>query len=262
MKVRNLLILVILALISINTEARTRRRRPGKQVVNRTSKRSNRKAKISVAACARRCNKKSGCGKKKPPTNVCDDRPVDIVMVLDGSSSVGHKNFTIVKDFMSSIVESFSVKEGGVRVALHQYSSERKQKTEFTLSQYNSKEAVINAIQGISWITGDTYTAAALNTVRRKIIEPAHKEDPERARMILVITDGDPQDFKNVDDAVTALKPFDVKIFAIGVGDATVPELKRLAWTGPKSNARDYIYADDYAQAQQFKHMIVKQICE
>jgi uncharacterized protein YegL len=215
-----LLLFVIIAAFS-TAEARARRRRRNK-------------GKLSYAACARRCNRKSGGCKKPPPKEACEEKAVDLIMVLDGSSSVGPKNFTIVKKFMSNIVNKFSVKPDGVRVALHQYSSGHKQQLEFNLGRHSTKAAVLDAIDNIEWLTGDTYTAKALEQVRTKIIEPAHKADPTRARMVLVITDGDPQDFKKVPASVNALKPLGVKIFAIGVGDATTPELKKIAWTGEK----------------------------
>ena len=80
--------------------------------------------------------------------------------------------------------------------------------------------------------------------------------------MIIVITDGDPQDYKKVPAAVDELKAYKVKIFAVGVGDATTPELKKLAWTGEKSNTKDVFYADNYDQAKKFENLIVKVICQ
>lgn len=100
-----------------------------------------------------------------------------------------------------------------------------------------------------------------MTEVRTQIIEPASRNSPNRERMVLVITDGDPQDFKRVPAAVDALKPFDVKIYAIGVGDATVSELKKIGWTGEKSDKKDVWYAEDYRGAQKFLNMLVESIC-
>lgn len=244
-----------LAVLAVESEAaRRKRKRP------QSFSGVNAKAKISMAACARRCNKKGGC-KKKAPKKACADRAVDLVFILDGSSSVGPKNFTVVKDFMSNIVKKFSISDSGVHVALHQYSSRYRQTTHFNLGDHGTKDETVAAIQDIKWLTGDTHTAEALNQVRTRIIEPAYKKDASRQRMIIVITDGDPQDYKKVPAAVDELKAFDVKIFAVGVGDATTPELKKLAWTGEKSNTKDVFYADNYNDAQKFENLIVKVIC-
>lgn len=259
MKAFQLALLLIIACLAVNSEAARMRRRKHQKQASRS------KAKISMAACARRCNKKQGgCRKKKTKKKprACEEKAVDLIFVLDGSSSVGPKNFTVVKQFMSSIVEKFSVSSNGVRVALHQYSSGHKQQLEFNLDDHATKKDVLGAIEEIEWLTGDTHTAKALTTIKDSIIQPSFNEFPDRSRMIIVITDGDPQDFDEVPDAVDSLKEFDSKIFAIGVGDATTSELKKLAWTGEKSNTKDVFYADNYAEASKFLNMIVKVICQ
>ena len=62
--------------------------------------------------------------------------------------------------------------------------------------------------------------------------------------------------------AVEQLKGKEVKIFAIGVGKATVTELKKLAYTGEKSNTKDVFYADNYKDAKRFTDTLVSLICK
>ena len=62
--------------------------------------------------------------------------------------------------------------------------------------------------------------------------------------------------------AVNSLTQKGVKIFAIGVGKATVSELKKLAFTGEKSNTKDVFYADNYADAKRFTSTLVSLICK
>ena len=62
--------------------------------------------------------------------------------------------------------------------------------------------------------------------------------------------------------AVNQLTSKGVKIFAIGVGKATVTELKKLAFTGEKSNTKDVFYADNYADAKRFTDTLVSLICK
>lgn len=209
----------------------------------------------SLRKCCSKCSKKP-----QAPKLECKEKAVDLIFVLDGSSSVGPKNFTVAKSFINSIVDKFQVSPQGVKVALLQYSTGTR--LEFNLDDHKSKKSVTNAVKRVQWILGDTHTALALKTTNNDIVKPARRASKTRSRFVIVITDGDPQDFKRVPKAVLNLVKSKVKIFAVGVGDATVPELKKLAYTGPKSNTKDVFYADNYQSAKRFVKQLVKLICE
>jgi uncharacterized protein YegL len=203
----------------------------------------------------RRC-----CGKCKPKKEpACAEKAVDVIFVLDGSSSVGPKNFTVAQNFINGIVDKFNVSPEGVKIALLQYSTSPR--IEFNLNDHKTKKQVQQAVKDVQWILGDTHTALALRETHNSIVMPALAQS-ERSRFVIVITDGDPQDFKKVPAAVSKLTSKDVKIFAIGVGDATVSELKKLAFTGEKSNTKDVFYADDYQSAKKFTDTLVTLICK
>jgi uncharacterized protein YegL len=219
--------------------------------------------KAKKIASLKKCSRCSKCKKKPPPKLECKEKAVDLIFILDGSSSVGPKNFTVAKSFINSIVDKFKVSPKGVKVALLQYSTSPR--LEFNLNDHKTKQGVTKAVKNIEWILGDTHTALALKAANKQIVKPAalaKGRGKRRSRFVIVITDGDPQDFKKVPKAVKQLVKSKVKIFAVGVGDATVPELKKLAYTGPKSNAKDVFYADNYQSAKRFVQQLVKLICD
>lgn len=201
---------------------------------------------------------KQCCGPCKKQPQECKEKAVDIIFVLDGSSSVGPRNFTVAQNFINGIVDKFSVSQGGVKIGLLQYSTAPR--VEFRLDDHTSKKAVKQAVKNVEWILGDTHTAYALREVHSSMVLPSKKAG--RSMFVIVITDGDPQDFKQVPAAVETLGASGVKIFAVGVGDATVPELKKLAYTGDRSSDKDFYYADDYESAKQFTDTLVKLICK
>jgi len=206
------------------------------------------------------CPARSRCAcKKAKPEPACKEKAVDIVFVLDGSSSVGPRNFTVAQNFINGIVDKFSVSAGGVKIGLLQYSTSPR--IEFNLNDHSTKASVKQAVENVEWILGDTHTAYALRETYNSIIAPL-KSDKSRSRFVIVITDGDPQDFKQVPAAVKQLAKSGVKIFAVGVGDATVPELKKLGYSGEKSTDTDFYYADDYESAKAFTDVLVKLICK
>lgn len=217
--------------------------------------------KAAKIKALKKCSRCSKCQKKAPPKKVeCQEKAVDLIFVLDGSSSVGDKNFTVAKSFINGIVDKFRVSPSGVKVALMQYSTATH--LEFNLNDYSTKDGVTSAVNQAGWVLGDTHTALALRATNKQIVKPALKENSKRSRFVIVITDGDPQDFKQVPAAVKKLIKSGVKIFAVGVGDATVPELKKLAYTGPKSNSKDVFYADNYQSAKRFVKQLVNLICD
>merc|ERR1711981_208749 len=216
--------------------------------------------------------KKRGGGKKKKPCPArcackapksepaCKEKAVDLVFVLDGSSSVGPKNFTVVQNFINGIVDKFSVSPGGVKIGLLQYSTSPR--IEFNLNDHKTKKSVKAAVKNIDWILGDTHTALAFRETHNSMVAPAYRKESKRSRFVIVITDGDPQDFKQVPAAVDQLTGKGVKIFAIGVGKATRSELKKLAFTGEHSNTKEVFYADNYADAKRFTNTLVSLICK
>ena len=62
---------------------------------------------------------------------VCLFQSVDLLLVVDGSGSIGSGNFTLVKKFMATLVSDIPVK--GRRVAVVQFSTPR---TEFDFNTH------------------------------------------------------------------------------------------------------------------------------
>ena len=73
---------------------------------------------------------------------------------------------------------------------------------------------------------------------------------------MILITDGDPQDAPQIPQVVSDLKSLGVKIYAVGVGDATLSELERIA-----SSKSDVFYADRYDGAKKFITTLAKSVC-
>merc|ERR1712226_1509297 len=243
---------------------RPRRRHSTRKSSNTIMKLFTALAVLAVAASlgdAKKKKQRKCCGKCKPKKapEACAEKAVDVIFVLDGSSSVGPKNFTVAQNFINGIADKFNVSPDGVKIGLLQYSTAPR--IEFNLNDHKTKESVKQAVKNIDWILGDTHTALALRETHNSMIAPALRAG-DRTRFIIVITDGDPQDFKQVPAAVKQLTSKGVQIFAVGVGDATRSELNKLAFTGTHSNTKDVFYADDYASAKRFTDTLVSLICK
>lgn len=92
---------------------------------------------------------------------------MDLAFILDSSGSVGSYNFNQVKNFVKNVVDFFNIGSSGTHVAVVTYSTYSK--LEFNLKAYYTKSSIKNAVGNIRYRGGWTYTADALDFVRRNI---------------------------------------------------------------------------------------------
>ena len=92
---------------------------------------------------------------------------MDLAFILDSSGSVGSYNFNQVKNFVKNVVDFFNIGSSGTHVAVVTYSTYTK--LEFNLKAYYTKSGIKNAVGNIRYRGGWTYTADALDFVRKNI---------------------------------------------------------------------------------------------
>lgn len=95
---------------------------------------------------------------------------MDLVFVLDSSTSVGASNFALLKEFVKDMIDFTDIDSGAVRVGLVIYSTDVL--VEFYLDEYITKADVKNAIDRLSYITGTTNTAEALMRMYGHVYSP------------------------------------------------------------------------------------------
>ncbi|XP_053322194.1 collagen alpha-1(XIV) chain [Spea bombifrons] len=149
----------------------------------------------------------------------------DIVILVDGSWSIGRLNFRLVRLFLENLVAAFDVATDKTRIGLAQYSGDPR--IEWNLNTYNTKEAVIDAVRNLPYKGGNTLTGLALTY----ILENSFKEESGARsglpKVGILITDGKSQD--DVIPPAKSLKDAGIELFAIGVKNADLNELKEIA---------------------------------
>nr|CAB3232764.1 collagen alpha-6(VI) chain-like [Phallusia mammillata] len=186
----------------------------------------------------------------------CANTATDLMFLVDGSTSVGHQNWATVKSFMKNMTEKFRIGADVVRVGVLQYSTWPR--TDITMGEHNDKEALDEAIDGLKWRLGDTYTARALRYVSRSYAEAEVRPNLIATKLLIVITDGRPQDQERVADAVRTLHSQGWRIFAIGIGQVAISELGVLA----SDPDYDHVFhADDYNSTSKFQGRLTRLIC-
>uniref|UniRef100_A0A672M4Y4 Collagen alpha-1(XX) chain-like n=1 Tax=Sinocyclocheilus grahami TaxID=75366 RepID=A0A672M4Y4_SINGR len=149
----------------------------------------------------------------------------DLVLLVDGSWSIGRTNFRKVRDFLEGLAVPFHIGPQGVQIALSQYSGDPR--TEWHLNNFTSREPLLEAIRNFRYKGGNTFTGQALIHALENNLKKEVGARPNTPQFLLLLTDG-----KSQDDAIAAanrLKNAGIEIIAIGVKNADEAELRQVA---------------------------------
>ncbi|KAG7469864.1 hypothetical protein MATL_G00133270 [Megalops atlanticus] len=190
------------------------------------------------------------CQDTKP---VCDKQKADLVILMDGSGSIGNTEFETMKKFMSELAASFRISQEYVRIGMAQFSSN--QQTEFLLNQYDSISSVKDSIMAVKQIGGGTYIGKALEFVQR-FFQPStgSRINQGVSQNLLVLTDGDSQD--DVEDAADILRTMNINVFVIGVGQIHAFELLQIAGSQDR-----FFTVQNFAALENIKKKVVDTVC-
>ncbi|XP_043946388.1 collagen alpha-1(XIV) chain-like isoform X2 [Protopterus annectens] len=151
--------------------------------------------------------------------------PADVVLLVDGSWSIGRSNFKLIREFLVNFITPFHVAADKVRIALSQYSGDPR--TEWNFTQYPTKEETVAAARNLRYKGGNTFTGLALTHIQEEILLNEAGAKPETPKFVILLTDGKSQDDANVSSQ--SLKDSEVEIFAVGVKNADEAELRQIA---------------------------------
>ncbi|XP_012693541.2 collagen alpha-1(XII) chain isoform X2 [Clupea harengus] len=182
------------------------------------------------------------------------DVQADLVLLVDGSYSIGLANFAKVRGFLEVLVNSFDIGPNKVQISLVQYS--RDPHTEFYLNKHHDIASMVKAVKTFPYRGGSTNTGKAMAYVREKIFLTNRGARANVPRVMVLITDGKSSDsFKA---SATNLRNSDVEIFAVGVKDAVRSELEAIA----NHPADTHVYeVEDFDAFERISKELTQSIC-
>ncbi|XP_061897868.1 collagen alpha-1(XII) chain-like isoform X2 [Entelurus aequoreus] len=182
------------------------------------------------------------------------DVQADVVLLVDGSYSIGLQNFAKVRAFLEVLVDSFDIGPNKVQISLVQYS--RDPHTEFSLNTHHDISAVVKAVRTFPYRGGSTNTGRAMAYVKDKVFINSRGARDNVPRVMVLITDGKSSD--SFQDAATNLRNSDVEIFAVGVKDAVRSELEAIA----NQPSDTHVYeVEDFDAFQRISKELTQSIC-
>ncbi|XP_041812046.1 collagen alpha-1(XIV) chain isoform X3 [Chelmon rostratus] len=179
----------------------------------------------------------------------------DIVILVDGSWSIGRINFRLVRTFLENLVRAFSVEFDKTRIGLAQYSGDPR--IEWHLNTHTTKEAVIDAVKNLPYKGGNTLTGLALTFILENSFKPESGSRPGVPKIGILITDGKSQD--DVIPPAQSLREAGIELFAIGVKNADENELKAIA--SPPEETHVYNVAD-FSVMSDIVEGLTKTVCD
>merc|ERR1719313_861062 len=162
--------------------------------------------------------------------------PVDLVLLVDSSASVGATSFRAVKEMLLALTGRLPTPPS--RVALVRFESNAD-----TLLGFERDRAVIyRAIQEMAYVVGETKLAPALKAAMRLIDPDETARNPANAAAVLCVTDGDPNDRNAALAAAAALREKASLVF-VGVG----PDVSHATLTELAGRADRVVHAPSFA---------------
>ncbi|XP_062587340.1 collagen alpha-1(XII) chain-like isoform X2 [Saccostrea cucullata] len=182
---------------------------------------------------------------------------VDLVFVLDSSTSVGHKNFGKMLDFVINFLQATNIDGGEVRVGIATYSTGAR--IEFNLKDYTNKNDLLKAVDNISWQYGSTNTADALLLMHDTMFTAVNGDRADVPNICIVVADG----LSNINYGRTipeadAARKKGIHIYAVGVGLHDLSEVNGIA---NKPSSRNAFSVNNFDELEGLNNTIFESVC-
>ncbi|ESO82397.1 hypothetical protein LOTGIDRAFT_134694 [Lottia gigantea] len=187
---------------------------------------------------------------------VCYQHPLDIVFVLDASSSVWAQNFTKAKAFVNSFIDPYEIGPSKVRVAFETYGQKVFLDQIIEFGEFDNKASLQQRIRDIKWEAGfRTETGMGLAYMRDHLFKKARPGVPH---ICIVITDGESQEPDKTAKEALGARQAGIDIFAIGVSESVNrQELNNIAGSPDR-----VIIVKTYGELEAIKDKLSGQTCK
>ncbi|XP_077450625.1 uncharacterized protein col7a1l [Stigmatopora argus] len=186
---------------------------------------------------------------------VCSQTKIDLVFLVDESSSIGANNFDRMKDFIIRVVRHFPlIGPEGAQIAVIHFSDEPR--IEFHLNHHKHRNALLRGLGGLRYGGGNTKTGKGISYALREMFQESVGMRRDAAHVLVLITDGRAQD--DVDPPSRIARALGVSILALGVANADLRELRRVA---APAGYKNVFYAPTFEDFASVEGGFIDSIC-
>ena len=122
-------------------------------------------------------------------TTCSGDSVIDVVFVIDVSSSINSDNFAVIKNFAANFTTELINDSPESRCGVILFATNAQ--IAFNLQAYNSLSALLSAINGLTHSQGGTNTAEALRLLKSSAQDGRLRLRDSSSKVAIVITDGE-----------------------------------------------------------------------
>ena len=116
------------------------------------------------------------------------DGALDVGFLVDTSGSIRHERFSLVQDFIQTIVSALEISSARTRVGVISYADTAALR--FPLNQYSTKQDILHAISLIPFTEGKTNTQDGLRMAKDELFSAGAGDRPDVPNVLVVFTDG------------------------------------------------------------------------
>ncbi|CAB4006278.1 Hypothetical predicted protein [Paramuricea clavata] len=143
---------------------------------------------------------------------------MDLVVMIDGTISIGYEPFAEQRDFVLSILSKMKFGLQATQLCIIQFSDKFYTAVEMEMGEHGGRAEVLRNVSNIKYQQGRrTMTGLAMVLANEQLFGKI-KARPEVDRVILLITDGKPADMNLLQNVVKELKEKHVKIISVAIG--------------------------------------------
>ena len=172
-------------------------------------------------------------------------------------------NYELQLEFLADLVGAFSIGSDATRVGAIIFSEQVI--LEFTLSQYDNKEAIVEALLASPYLGQTTNTPEALRQTRLQCFNAATGDRPNVPNLAIVVTDGVPfpadRRTPALDEAM-ALRDTGASIISIGITDAIDEDFLKGMSSAPQLLGQNYFTATNFDVLNEIQKTVVEGTCE
>ncbi|CAB4000278.1 Hypothetical predicted protein [Paramuricea clavata] len=201
------------------------------------------------------------CYARPPKALKCAHQKRDILMVVDGSSSVGHRNIKKVKAFLQKLVLELHVGKENNRVALMQFSEKAKTKPEFGFDRFYEPRQIGRAISKMAYHAGlKTMTGYALGLANDMIFTGNHGDRAQASDVVILVADGGAHDQTQALENAAKLKQRGVHIVTVYIPNSKHAGEFKHVLRNIASSPSDF-YTSNFDELKYIAADLVKVVC-